>query len=171
MSEFRFQDRFRHFLSLNFDTEFGSKTRLESRVSVFRFRDKTTGNLWYWYQILCIADVWNRSKGSLYLCHRLLYSFPINSTTADRAGPESIFGQKSTQKSSFALRWSAIKDDIKDLTTAATSLSSHCKQKDVKSRRRQRRWSKYLKHWFHYLSFCYLQKQWGQADITDVLQL
>ena len=45
MSKFRFRDRFRDFLRLNFDSESGSETRLEPRVSVFRFRDERTGNL------------------------------------------------------------------------------------------------------------------------------
>ena len=45
MSEFGFQDRFRDLSSLDFDTDFDSETRLEPRVSVFRFRDERTGNL------------------------------------------------------------------------------------------------------------------------------
>ena len=45
ISMFRFRDRFRVLHSPSIDSETGSETRLEPRVSEFRFRDERTGNL------------------------------------------------------------------------------------------------------------------------------
>ena len=41
----RLRDRFRDLSSLDFDTDSDIETRLEPRVSVFRFQDEKTGNL------------------------------------------------------------------------------------------------------------------------------
>ena len=46
ISKFRSRNRPRDFPRLNFNSDSGSESRLEPRVSVFRFRDERTGNLW-----------------------------------------------------------------------------------------------------------------------------